>query len=203
MAKIKEQLAANSPRRWDMTNGTYISGRAAIDGADTVALAMELRWGAGRLRLLVDEKLREKFDRQRFLWNSALWHGDLAELQLQATRMIKAWQALDAAAVAAHAPFLSPEVWEVALADGTVVALVQSSEEAHAVVTEGRKLVVYTMDEIARMLQNYHEVTRVKDIIPGAEVVAIRRTIDDPLNMIRDATSLDDRLDDILPEYAP
>ena len=140
MAKLKQDTRPlGSPRSWARTIGGVIAGQAAIDGADAVAIAMEERWGAGRLRLLVSTELREKFDRQRFRFNAAIWHGDLEVVRTEAERMVKAWRALDQAAVAAHAPFLSPEVWEAVLEDGTVAAIVRSQEEAHAVVTEGRR----------------------------------------------------------------
>ena len=178
-----------------------MTGQAAIDGVDAVAIAMEARWGAGRLRLLVDDSLREKFDRQRFLFNAAIWHGDMQAVVLQSRRMIAAWQALARAAEAAGAPILSPEVWEVALADGTVVALVRSPEDAHAVVADGRRLTVYTLAELAIMLEQYQEVTKVKVTFPGAEVTQIRQGISDPLNGIRDGVSLDDTLNDDIPHF--
>jgi hypothetical protein len=190
-----------SPKTWARTPGDYLAGKASIDGVDAVAIAMEARWGAGRLRLLVDDKLREKFDRQRFLFNAAIWHGDLQQVVLQSRRMIAAWQALAREAEAAGAPILSPEVWEVALADGSVVALVRSPEEAHAVVAEGRRVTVYTLAELAIMLERYQEVTKVKTTFPGAEVVSIRRDISDPLNSIRDGVSLEDTLNDEIPSF--
>jgi len=202
MSKIKQDLRPlGKPHSWAASNGTYLTGQSAIDGADAVAIAMEARWGAGRLRLLVDDKLREKFDRQRFLFNAAIWHGDLQAVVLQSRRMIAAWQALAREAEAAGAPILSPEVWEVALADGTVVALVRSPEDAHAVVADGRRVTVYTLAELAVMLENYQEVTKVKITFPGAEVVQIRRDISDPLDGIRDGVSLDDTLNDDIPAF--
>ena len=96
---------------------------------------------------------------------------------------------------------LSPLVWETALADGTVVALVRSPEDAHAVVRDNRRVVVYTMAEIARMLENYRAVTEVKTTFPGATVEVIRRQVSDPLNLIRDGESLDEPFDDI-PDFA-
>ena len=190
-----------NPKSWASSHGTYISGQAAIDGADAVAIAMEARWGAGRLRLLVPAELRERFDKQRFKFDAAIWHGDMESVKREASRMITAWQTLARAAEAAGAPLLSPEVWEVALADGTVVALVRSPEDAHAVVADGRRVMVYTLAELAIMLENYQEVTKVKITFPGAEVVQIRRDISDPLNGIRDGVSLDDTLNDDLPAF--
>jgi hypothetical protein len=202
MAKIKQDLRPlGKPQSWAHTHGTYLSGQAAIDGADAVAIAMEARWGAGRLRLLVPLELRERFDKQRFLFNAAIWHGDLESVKREASRMITAWQALARAAEAARAPPLAPEVWEVALADGTVVALVRSPEDAHAVVADGRRVMVYTLAELAIMLEQYQEVTKVKVTFPGAEVTAVRRDIPDPLNGIRDGVSLDETLNDAIPHF--
>jgi hypothetical protein len=196
MTKVKE--TSSTDRRWNSSYGTYLSGQAAIDGADATAIEMERRWGAGRLRLLVSTELREKFDRQRFLYNSAIHHGDLEEVQRQAARMTSAWQALDRAAETVGALELSPLVWEVPLKDGTVVALVQSYEDGAAVNRESRKVVVYTLEEIARMLDNYREVVDAKLTFPGATITAIRRqSIEDPLQGIPDGVSLDDTLDDI------
>ena len=202
MTKIKQDLRPlGKPTSWAATYGTHLTGQAAIDGADAVAIAMEARWGAGRLRLLVDDKLREKFDRQRFLFNAAIWHGDLQAVVLQSRRMIAAWQALAREAEAAGASLLAPEVWEVALADGTVVALVRSPEDAHAVIADGRRVTVYTLAELAIMLEQYQEVTKVKVTFPGAEVTQIRQGISDPLNGIRDGVSLEDTLDDPIPHF--
>ncbi len=93
-----------------------------------MALAMETKWGAGRLRLLVTPELREKFDRQRYLLNAAIRYGDLEAVRREAKRMVTAWLALEKAATAAGKPAISPLVWEVALADGTVAAIVPSDE---------------------------------------------------------------------------
>src|ERR1700761_9713547 len=108
----------SSERSWARTNGTYIAGRAHIDGADETACEMEAKWGADRLRLLVSPELREKFDRQRYLLNQAIWHGDLEQVRRESGRMVSAWLALDRAATTAGQQPLSPQVWEVPLEDG-------------------------------------------------------------------------------------
>ena len=203
MAKIKEDFRPlGSKHSWAQTPGTYLAGQSAIDGADAVANEMERHWGADRLRLLVSQELREKFDRQRFKLNAAIWHGDLQELTTQARRMEAAWRALHAAAEALGALPLAPEVWELALDDGTVVALVHTSAEAKAVVASGRKVVVYTLEELGRMLQNYHAVTEVKIAFPGATVERMTQDIPDPLQAIRDANALNHSLNDELPDLS-
>ena len=38
---------------------------------------------------------REKFDRQRYLVNQAIWHGELEDVRRETGRMVNAWLALD------------------------------------------------------------------------------------------------------------
>lgn len=183
-------------RSWARTNGTYIAGRAYLDGADETAATMEAKWGADRLRLLVTPELREKFDRQRYLLNQAVWHGELEAVRRESQRMVAAWLALDRAAVAAGKQPLSPQVWEIALEDGTVAAIVPSDEHARHVNGEGRQVAVYTLDEIARLLSGYPDIAKAKLVFPGATVTAVNRSIQDPLDAVHD-TSIP--LDDPIP----
>jgi hypothetical protein len=184
----------------DNSHGTYIAAQASIDVADQVATEMELKWGCGRLRLLVPAELTERFDRQRYLFNQSIWHGDLEMVRREATRMCAAWRKLDQAATEAGAKPLSPQVWELTLADGTVAAIVP--DNAHAVIAQGRKLAVYTLDEIGRMLDDYRAVTSAKLTFPGATVTAVRRPTGDPLDAIVDThPHLDAPMNDDMPVF--
>jgi hypothetical protein len=200
MAKLQplDTRPLGGGQSWARTNGTYIAGRAYLDEADLTASQMEAKWGADRLRLLVGPELREKFDRQRYLFNQAIWHGDLEAVRRESMRMVKGWLALDAAATAAGKERLSPMVWEVPLgSDLGLAAIVPSDEHAAAVRAEGRQVTVYTLEEIARFLVVYPELARAKAKFPGAEVVAVRKSVDDPLNAIADS---DAPLDDPIPD---
>ena len=199
MGKIKQDLRPlGSPQSWAKTPGTYISAQAHIDGVDRVAVEMELKWGVGRLRLLVSPELREKFDRQRYLLNQAIWHGDVEAVRVQSARMAFAWQALDRAANAEAALPLLPLVWEVALENGTVAAIVPDAINARRVVAEGRQLAVYTLEEIARLLSHYPQIAEAKAVWPGATVEAVRRP-SDPLDAFPDtAGGLDDPIQNYL-----
>ena len=180
-------------RSWARTHGTYISGRAYVDGADETASEMEAKWGCDRLRLLVSPELREKFDRQRYLFNQAVWHGDLEQVRRESGRMVKAWLALDREATAAGKAPLSLQVWEVPLADGGVAAIVPDYSHGHAVVAEGRQVAVYSLEEIGRLLSAYPDLAKAKLVFPGAEITAVRRSVDDPLAAVSDT---DAKLDD-------
>ena len=143
-------------------------------------------WGADRLRLLVSPELREKFDRQRYLFNQAIWHGELDEVRHEAGRMVNAWMALDRAAESAGASKLSCEVWEIALADGSVAAIVPTDSHAALVNAEGRQVAVYTLEEIGRLLSAHPHIVKTKEVFPGATVTAVRRSVEDPLHAVRD-----------------
>jgi hypothetical protein len=194
------------PRSWARSHGTYIAGRAHLDEADATAAAMEAKWGVDRLRLLVGPELREKFDRQRYLLNQAIWHGELEDVRRESQRMVKAWLTLDQAAIHNGKDPLDPMVWEVAVpatdehgaSIATVAAIVPDDTHAHRVVSDGRKLAVYTLDEIGRLLAAMPSVARIKQFFPGATVTATRKSVDDPLDGIRDTErGLDDPLDDL------
>ena len=197
MSKVKDTRPLGAKHSWAQTPGTLIAGQAHIDGADHAAVTMEQKWGVGRLRLLVDPELREKFDRQRYLFNQAIWHGDLEAVRREASRMTAAWQALDRAAEALGAPELDPLVWwEVRLVNGTVAAIVKSLDDAQAVIAVDRRMVVYTLEEIGRILSHHAAVNEAKLTFPGATVEAVRRPTD-PLDDIRDTLGgLDDPLND-------
>ena len=171
---------------WARSPGTYIAGRAYLDGADETAAEMEAKWGCDRLRLLVGAELREKFDRQRYLLNQAIWHGELETVRRESNRMVAAWMALDRAAEAAGALKLNPVVWEVPLADGSVAAIVGDDAHAHHVTAEGRKVSVFTLEEIGRLLSNYPDIAKAKLTFPGATITAVRRSVEDPLKAIHD-----------------
>jgi len=191
-------------RTWPNSVGTYLAGRAYLDEADATAAEMEAKWGAGRLRLLVEPALREKFDRQRYLLNQAVWHGkDVESVRREAGRMVKAWFALDKAATAAGKAKLDPLVWEVPLEDGTVAAIVPDNFHAERVNAESRRVHVYTLEEIARLLHGYKGLAKIKMEFPGATVIAVRRNAQDPLEHgmigIESDQPIDDPLEDPIP----
>jgi len=176
-----------APPPWQAMVGTYIAGQSEVDELDLVAIEMERKWGNGRLRLLVDTALREKFDRQRYLINQALWHGELQDVIREARRMIAAWKALDRAAEAAGKPQLDTEVWEVTLASGAVAAIVRDPQQASKVAAQGRSVRVYTLDEISHLLHGFPELAAAKEVFPGASVEQVRNYIRDPLDAVPDS----------------
>lgn len=161
---------------------THHLQKSIIDGVDYTATQMERKWGIGRLRLIVDDHLRSKFDAQSEKFNAAIESGQNDLISVQADGMKRAWQALDQAADAAGQKPLSAEVWEVTLpGSGRIVAVVRTSAEAHLVATPESE--TWTLSEISHLIE--HAGTLVADIkrtFPGAEITAIHGKTNPPDN---------------------
>ena len=85
------------------------------------------------------------------------------------------------------------------LASGTVAIIAKDNASAHKAVAEGREAVVYTLDEIGRLIELNIGVLKTKLVWPGAQVVEVRKP-SDPLRAIPHAKSFDDPVDDL---FAP
>jgi hypothetical protein len=141
--------------------------------------AAQAKWGFERLEMLVGPDLRAKFRRTRMSWATALqaaWDADmltrdhLDAVIAKCAAMGRAYAALDAAAEEAGARPVAPWVWEVPLADGSVIALVQTDAEASKVIADGRHVRVYTAQEIANLIDMIPEVLKLaKAEYPGAK----------------------------------
>lgn len=124
--------------------------QAMVEDVDQVVVAMERKWGIDRLRLLVPVDLRARFDVQKDRFDQAIASNLEDHVSVQTQGMMRAWEAVDRAAMeAGHSP-LRTEVWELLLPDtGEVVSLVRTEAEAHHVVAPGR---VFTLAQIAVLI---------------------------------------------------
>lgn len=149
--------------------------RSALDGLDHLAAEMERKWGIGRLRLVVGDDLRIKFDRQavmvdKFLWDDA---ADTATVVAKLQAMKRAWHALDQAAATLGASTLPAAFLECSLPDGGTIAVVAEGTGGE-LPADGRRITVYSTAEIGRMVAAASAVLTVKREFPGAEVTAVR-----------------------------
>jgi hypothetical protein len=161
-----------SPETEAMSSQAYRI-QAMVEGLDQVALAMERKWGVGRLRLIVSDFLRAKFDEQKDRLDAAIQTGDERFITAQVEGMKRAWSALDRAAHDAGEKPLAPDVWECVLpSTGEVVSIVRTEAEAHHVARESE---VWTLAEIAVLIERLgDEVRQVKRTFPGSAVVEVR-----------------------------
>ena len=149
--------------------------KAVLDGLDQTARQYELIWGVDRLRLLVGDDMRERFDRGLNLLNEAILEGRYRDVEKYALMMKRGWDALDAEARTLNADTLASVVWEVGLPSGKVAALVRTEAEAYAVSAEGRYVEVWTIGEIGRLIEGpWKNIGQVKEAFPGALVTDYR-----------------------------
>ena len=143
------RLDKPASRTWASETASWLAGRSSLDEADALGIQLERKWG---LRATPAPRLdRAAGALRQPAWKlaQAQWHGGLDDVIREAGRMARAWRALDAAAEAAGAAPLSPEVWELSLSDGRVVALTRSRAEAHHVVDDPRFVATYTLSDVA------------------------------------------------------
>lgn len=148
----------------------YDAIKSVIDGVDKVAVECERKWGVGRLELLVSDELREKFRRQLRRFNEAINAYDVERVRQSGSAMRRAWETLDRVAQETNQQPLSPEVWEIALSDGRVVALCRDNIDGIAIARAGRYIDVWAVDEIARVIEAFPEIGSAKQTFPGATV---------------------------------
>lgn len=147
---------------------------SVIDGVMATQRQYEDKWGVGRLELLVDDELRLKFRDQYNRFNEAVMEHNVVLVRTRGAAMNRAWVALDQAATAAGAPTLHPEVWEIELPDGRVIAFCRHLHDSFHVARSGRAIEIWTPEEIVRVITSFPEIALAKDVFPGATVVSIK-----------------------------
>jgi len=151
--------------------------QSALIEFDRAVTDIEDRWGVDRLPELVDHNLREKFYKQRERLDAAIQSDVGTEVQREAEVMLKGYKHLIKAAEVNGFAELTGEVWEAQMPDGRVLAVAKTIDEANKAARDNRDMVVYSIDEMARVLCGWEEfklATMAKHTFPGAEVVEIR-----------------------------
>ena len=168
---MTQSAPALAPYDQDLVN-------AAVDRLDATAHAMERKWGIGRLRLLVDDQLRAKFDRQARAVDEAL-NGptrDGRTIIAQVDAMERGWQLLDKAANAAGYMSMPPTWGEAVGPTGKLFLIVGDNADASQIAEQaaGREATVFTFAEVGRLLTAWPVVATAKAEFPGARVTELR-----------------------------
>lgn len=166
-------------------NTPYSRFSDCLYGVDARVAEMERKWGIGRLRMLVSQPTRERFDMAQAMWRKSVEACQaskvmpeplLAELEAHAAMMMRAWAAVDAEATQAGQKPLQPEWWEVQPDDPAdpVICLTRTLQEAHAVAAqakaEGRLVTVWSLCEVGRVIKAQSLASSIKAMWPGAQV---------------------------------
>ena len=159
----------NSSPTWQLSRESFVVGRRLLAEVEELSESLARKWGDERMRSLCPKPLREAFASQEFKLREAVRSGDLENLREHCTRMLKALRAADEAASKAPTAF-DPEIWEVGLSDGRLLAVVRT---VHAMrrVDARRYHSVWSLEEFVRVIEAQPEaVLAVKARFEGSEV---------------------------------
>ena len=149
----------------------------ALHRYDDVVSDVEGRWGVDRLVWLVGGDLRDRFEQQMDKLNAAIDKCDPSiEHEVEVT--LRGVAALEQAAIAAGAKPLSGDYIEGRMPDGRVIAITATGYEAGKVKRDNREMVVYSVDEVGRIIEGLNKeapvVDAIKNAFAGAEVVSVK-----------------------------
>ena len=149
----------------------------ALHRYDDVVSEVEGRWGVDRLVWLVGGDLRDRFEQQMDRLNAAIDKCDPSiEHEVEVT--LRGVAALEAAAIAAGAKPLTGDYIEGRMPDGRVIAITATGYEAGKVKRDNREMVVYSVDEIGRIIEGLNKeapvVDAIKNAFIGAEVQSVK-----------------------------
>ena len=147
----------------------------ALQPVDEAFRASEAKWGVARLERLVSPSTLASYRRGWTAYRAAITDGDASAVEELGPKMIQALAFMDREATArGHQP-LSVTAWEAPTADGRVLVVVRTQAEAHALARapDGRERLVYSIEEIARLLPALDAINIVKANFPGAEAVSL------------------------------
>ena len=151
---------------------------AALAPIDEAFRASEAKWGVARLERLVSPTTLASYAKGWTAYRNAIESNNAAAVEAIAPKMIAALAFMDREATAAGHQPLSVDAWEASLSDGTVLAVVRTMPEAHALARDaaGRQRVVYSLAEVARIIEHYQITNAAKLAFPGATVKSAVQT---------------------------
>jgi hypothetical protein len=155
----------------------------ALHRYDDRVSEVERKWGVDRLIWVVGGDLRDRFEAQMDLLNAAIDKMEDVEHQVDVT--LRGVAALEQAAIAAGVQPLGGEWIEGRMPDGRVLAIVPNDYEVSRVKRDNREMVVYSVDEIGKLLAEWDEsktVDAVKAAFHGATVEKVRTRTEKELN---------------------
>ena len=149
----------------------------ALHRYDDVVSEVEGRWGVDRLVWLVGGDLRDRFEQQMDKLNASIDKCDPSiEHEVEVT--LRGVAALEAAAIAAGAKPLNGDYVEGRMPDGRVIAITATGYEAGKVKRDNREMVVYSVDEVGRIIEGLNKeapvVDAIKNAFAGAEVQSVK-----------------------------
>ena len=144
---------------------------------DQVQIEYESRWGVAKLPTLVSPELQEKWKRQLEKLFKAKEENRLTDVIGLVEGCIRAFDIMEKEALARGNKMHDAEMWDVKHPEsGQVYRIVKNNYDAGISLKDGAR--VYTLVEIARILESQFNLIAVKDVFPDATVLKIEDTFD-------------------------
>ena len=161
------------------TTKKYEVHEAVVATLEDIAWSLVQRWGRGKLERLASPQLAVAFQQAKQNYEKAVQDDDINYIAQKAKNLIQGWQALEKyAKQQGHKPEPSKVWYAIAPIElnAFTYAIVRDSSDMQFVDKESADR-VYTLDEIAWILQKYEAnnkaVTEVKDLFAGSEIRGI------------------------------
>ena len=179
MARVRKP----TKQHYAPSQGAMRRQQDALHRYDDRVSEVERKWGVDRLVWVVGGNLRDRFEAQMDKLNAAIDRMEDVEHQVDVT--LRGVAALEQAAIAAGVQPLKGEWIEGKMPDGRVLAIVPNDYEVSRVKRDNREMLVYSVDEIGRLLAAWDEsktVDAVKAVFPGATVEKVKTKLEKELN---------------------
>lgn len=182
MAKRQRVSKGKTSREWRFYPSERDADkcRAALATYDAEVRSRDVRWGVDRLPLLVEAELRDRFWAQMDLLNAAIAKGSGVEVEEAVAATVRGVQALERRAIERGAEPVSGEVWEETTPQGAIIAVCRDASEIAKIRDDGRIDRVYTMAEIAAIVERWEEskagqvTNKVKSLFDGATIESVK-----------------------------
>lgn len=150
-------------------NAVDVQIQQHIQKLDDITIKVETKWGVDRLPLLVSPETQNKWRTQWRKLNDAIINKNLNDLIGLVDGTIRGYSALEAEAIAAGHQHNTPDVWDYQHPEsGRKYRFCKNLPDARAAVE--KDVVVYSLMEVANILEGQQLVNVVKDEFPGAVV---------------------------------
>ena len=144
---------------------------------DQVQIEYESRWGILKLPSLCSAAMQDKWNNQKAKLQHAVNENRLHDVVALVEGSIRAYDAMEKDALSNGHKMYNADMWDVKHPEsGQVYRIVKNNYDAGISLHDGA--LVYTLTEIARILEKHHNINAVKDSFPDATVLKINNTFD-------------------------
>ena len=161
-----------TPPKWpaeQTLNNAQLEINYSLQRFDAVARSYECVWGCGTLQNMVSPDTRAKWARHMENLNTAIKAEDAPQVALLVEGAVRGWGVLQTEAQAMGYKPNAPDVWDFRHPEsGRRYRICKNLPDAAAATVKG--VIVYSPEEIARILESQQLVNVVKEEFPAAVV---------------------------------